>query len=137
MSSTDNHLPGDPVQWVKDLEAIWQAHDGERAGEGYTDDARLVWGANQTQSGAPLRERPQKWFAFASDLQITKEYIAHTNDCIVTTWNSNYTDPESGEKVHERGIEFFRFCDGKVCDQHAWQHSWNEGEVSTREFSTD
>ncbi|WP_048647112.1 nuclear transport factor 2 family protein [Nitratireductor soli] len=137
MSSAENHLPGNPVQWVRDLEAVWQAHDGARAAEGYTEDARLVWGANQSQTGAPLRERPRKWFAYASDLKITKEYVAHTNDCIVTTWDSNYTDPETGKKVHERGIEYFRFRNGKVCDQHAWQHSWQDDEVKAGDFSTD
>lgn len=137
MPSTENHLPADPVQWVKDLEAVWQAHDGEKAALGYTDDARLIWGANQAQSGAALRERPTKWFAFAKDLKITKEYIAHTNDCIVTTWNSHYTDPDTGKVVHERGIEYFKFRNGQVYDQHAWQHSWQDGDTSSGDFSTD
>ena len=80
-----SHLPGDPVKWVSDLEAVWKARDGVRAAEGYTEDAILYWGANQTQNGDALRERPAKWFAHASDLHIDKTYIAHTENCIVTT----------------------------------------------------
>ena len=74
-STEQNHLPKDPKQWVKDLEAIWKAHDGEAAAQGYTDDAVLHWGANQLQSGKALRARPKEWFAFATDLQIDKTYI--------------------------------------------------------------
>jgi nuclear transport factor 2 (NTF2) superfamily protein len=132
------HLPNDPVQWVKDLEEIWKSHDGVRAAQGYTDDAILYWGANQSQSGAALRERPAKWFAYATDLDIKKTYIAHTDDCIVTSWDSNYTDPDTGARVFERGIEYFYFDQGKVREQHAWQHRWQEGENSTdNSFSTD
>jgi len=132
------HLPKDPVQWVKDLEVIWKAHDGYRAAEGYTEDAVLYWGANQSQSGVALRERPQKWFSYATDLQIDKKYIAHSSNCIVTTWDSNYTDPDNGKKVIERGIEYFISRNGLVYEQHAWQSSWNEGEdLAAGEFSTD
>ncbi|KKJ75968.1 hypothetical protein WH95_15500 [Kiloniella litopenaei] len=132
-----SHLPKDPKQWVKDLEAIWKAHDGDAASKGYTDDAVLHWGANQVQSGDALRERPGKWFSFATDLQIDKKYIAHTNDCIVTTWDSKYTDPDTGKTVFERGIEYFYFREGLVCEQHAWQSSWNAGDdVDETQFST-
>ena len=138
MSSMESQLPGDPRKWVKDLEAIWQAHDGKKAGQGFTDDAVLVWGANQRQSGPELSQRPSKWFAYAADLQITKQYVAHTHDTIVASWNSAYTSPETGKTVHERGIEYFKFRAGKVCEQRAWQHSWSEGDdCANSAFSTD
>ncbi|RKF15302.1 nuclear transport factor 2 family protein [Roseovarius spongiae] len=132
------HLPGDPEQWVRDLAAIWKAHDGVRAAQGYTEDAVLHWGPGRRQSGAALRERPARWFAYASDLEIDKEYVAHTDDCIVTTWRSAYTDPETGDRMQERGIETFRFENGLIREQHAWQHSWKEGEdAAVGDFSTD
>jgi hypothetical protein len=138
MSTSGNHVPNDPKQWVRDLEAIWQARDGARAGQGFTGDAVQVWGTNQRQSGPELLSRPAKWFAYASDLQITKTYIAHSDDTIVASWNSLYTDPQTGKKVHERGIEYFKFRNGLVCEQHAWQHSWNDGENNASSvFSTD
>lgn len=126
--STTSHLPCDPKQWVKDLESVWQARDGERAKKGYADDATFIFGANQQQSGASLAERPANWFAYATDLKINKKYIAHTDNCIVASWDSVYTDPETGKKICERGIEFFKFRNGDICEQQAWQHSWPEGE---------
>jgi hypothetical protein len=64
--------------------------------------------------------------------------LAHSDDTIVASWNSTYTHPETGKKVFERGIEYFVFREGLVAEQHAWQHSWNEGDVSsTGDISTD
>jgi len=138
MSEHQSNLPADPKQWVADLEAIWQAHDGVKAGQGFTEDAVQVWGINQRQSGPELAERPAKWFAYAKDLKITKKYIAHSNDTIVASWNSVYTNPETGKKTFERGIEYFVFRGGLVAEQHAWQHSWADGEDGAgSNFSTD
>ena len=122
-----SHLPKDPKQWVKDLEAIWQAMDSKKAAEGFTDDVFMIYGCNQRQAGKELLKRPEEWFAYAKDLKIKKNYIAHSDDCIVASWNSTYTDPKTKEIIHERGIEYFRFKNGKVCEQHAWQHSWEDG----------
>ncbi len=137
-SQATNHLPGDPEEWVRKIERVYQTADGAAAGQGYAEDAVLVYGADQHQSGALLRERGAKWFAYAKDLKITKKYIAHSNDTIVTSWDSIYTNPETGEKVRERGIEYFVFRNGQVREQHAWQHSWPDGhKPADKGISTD
>lgn len=120
----NTHLPEDPVQWVKDLEQTWQSMDSKKARQGYTDDAFMVFGCEQNQSGEEMLNRPKDWFNYATDLKINKNYISHSNDCIVASWNSSYTDPKTKKIMCERGIEYFRFRNGKVCEQHAWQHSW-------------
>ncbi|MBC8036174.1 MAG: nuclear transport factor 2 family protein [Rhizobiales bacterium] len=137
-SPSTSHLPPDPVKWVRDLEAVWQAKDAKRAAEGFTDDAVQVWGTDQKQSGPELLQRPAQWFAYAKDLKINKEYVAHSGNCIVTAWNSSYTHPESGKTMRERGIECFYFRHGKVHEQRVWQHSWADGENgAAKSFSTD
>lgn len=134
----NSHLPEDPRRWVRDLEAIWQAHDGGRAAQGFTEDAVQIWGPDLRQSGAELLSRPAKWFAYAKDLVINKEYIAHADNCIVNSWRSVYTHPETKKRIHERGIECHFFRDGLICEQRVWQHSWVEGEnVGGQSFSTD
>jgi hypothetical protein len=134
----NSHLPKDPRQWVKDLEAIWQARDGERASQGFTEDAVQIWGPELRQSGAELFARPAKWFSYAKDLVIYKDYIAHTDNCIVNSWRSVYTHPQTKKRMHERGIECHFFRDGLICEQRVWQHSWVEGENAEGEaFSTD
>jgi SnoaL-like domain len=137
-NNDSSHLPKDPIKWIKDLEKIWQDHDGVKAATGFTDDAVQVWGSDQRQSGPELLKRPAQWFAYAKDLKINKQYISHSGNCIVTSWKSEYTHPESKKRIHERGIECFYFRNGLVAEQHVWQHSWAQGEnVVAGSFSTD
>lgn len=133
-----SHLPSDPIKWIKDLEAVWQARDGVRAGQGFTEDAVQIWGPDLKQSGPELFSRPAKWFSYATDLEIQKEYICHSGNCIVNSWKSVYTHPQTKKRMHERGIECHFFRNGLVCEQRVWQHSWAEGENgSSGSFSTD
>ena len=68
----EQHLPKDPIQWVKDLEKIWQAMDAEKASEGYTEDAVMIFGCDQHQYGESVMQRPREWFEYAKDLKISK-----------------------------------------------------------------
>ena len=92
---TKSHLPKDPIKWVKDLEKVWQNMDSKKAAEGYTEDAFMIFGTEQKQAGQELLKRPGEWFEYAKDLKINKNYIAHSDDCIVASWNSKYTDPKT------------------------------------------
>jgi hypothetical protein len=62
---------------------------------------------------------------------------AHHGNCIAGTWESRYTDPETGKVINERGAELFFLRGDKVYEHHMWQHSWAEGEVlDDKGFST-
>jgi nuclear transport factor 2 (NTF2) superfamily protein len=121
-------LSVDPVQFVREVERIWQARDGEGAADGYTEDAIVHYGAGQTHSGEDLRTWPRRWFAYARDLRIKKTYRSHRGNSIFVTWESHYTNPDSGTPMHERGAELFFLRGNKVCEHHMWQHSWAEGD---------
>jgi hypothetical protein len=130
-------LSVDPVKFVADVERIWQARDGVAAADGYTPDAVVYYGANQVHTGEDLRTWPARWFAYATDLRIKKTYRAHHGNCIVGTWESRYTNPETGKVANERGAELFFLRGDKVCEHHMWQHSWNEGDApEAKGFST-
>ena len=105
----EQHLPKDPIQWVKDLEITWQAMDAEKASEGYTEDAVMIFGCDQRLYDESVMQRSREWFKYATDLKISKHYIAHSHECIVASWESNYTDPITKKIINERGIEYFRF----------------------------
>ncbi|MGI9303527.1 MAG: nuclear transport factor 2 family protein [Gammaproteobacteria bacterium] len=136
-NDTDAALAVDPVLFLKEVEKIWQARDGQAAAAGYTDDAIVHYGQGQTHTGDALRSWPSRWFAYAKDLQITKTYRGHHGNCIVGTWESRYTSPESGKMIRERGAEMFFLRGDKVYEHHMWQHSWVEGEApDDKGFST-
>ena len=121
-------LAVDPVKFLAEVERVWQSRDGAAAAAGYTPDAIVHYGANQVHRGEDLRAWPARWFAYAKDLQIKKTYRAHHGNCIVGTWESRYTNPETGKRVNERGAELFFLRGEKVYEHHMWQHSWNEGD---------
>jgi nuclear transport factor 2 (NTF2) superfamily protein len=130
-------LSVDPVEFVAEVERVWQARDGVAAAAGYTPDAIVYYGANQIHRGEDLRAWPARWFAYAKDLQIKKTYRAHHGNCIASTWESRYISPETGKPVRERGAELFFLRGDKVCEHHMWQHSWNEGDKhDSKGFST-
>jgi len=41
----------------------------------------------------------------------------------VIEWTMTWRDPKSGEKRLDRGTEWFRFRDGKICEVRAYHHS--------------
>jgi hypothetical protein len=130
-------LEVDPVEFLREVEKVWQARDGKAAAAGYTDDAVVYFGQDQSHRGAQLQQWPSRWFDFARDLQINKTYRAHQDNCIVGTWESQYTHPETGQVIKERGSELFYLRGTKVSEHHMWQHSWVEGEtVEDKGFST-
>lgn len=130
--TTESIRPGitDPVAYLRAIEDAWQRRDGVAAAAGYTDDAVLIFGNGQRRSGEELRRWPQQWFDHARDLTITKTYRAFTGDCLASEWRSEYTHPETGEPISERGAEFFFLRDGKVYRHHMFEHTWPAGQRS-------
>ncbi len=130
-------LTVDPVAFVREVEKVWQARDGDAAAAAYTDDAVVYYGQGQSHRGDKLREWPGRWFAYAKDLKINKTYRGHGGDCIAGTWESRYTNPDTGDIVLERGAELFMLRGEQVYEHHMWQHSWVEGEnFEDKGFST-
>ena len=133
----DTALAVDPAAFVKEVEEAWQARDGAAAAAAYTHDAVVYYGRGQTHKGEALRRWPTRWFEYAQDLQIKKTYRGHHGNCIAGTWESRYTDPETGKVMLERGAELFFLRGEMVCEHHMGQHSWAEGETPANEdFST-
>ncbi|MCP4328579.1 MAG: nuclear transport factor 2 family protein [Alphaproteobacteria bacterium] len=134
----DATLTVDPVAFVREVEKVWQARDGRAAAAAYTDDAVVYYGQGQAHRGEALRNWPAAWFAYAKDLHINKTYRGHHGDCIAGTWESRYTNPETGKVMRERGAELFFLRGEMVYEHHMWQHSWSEGETpENKGFSTD
>ena len=134
----DPVLSVDPVAFIREVERIWQVRDGVKAAAGYTEDAVVYYGRGQSHTGERLRNWPSRWFEYANDLNINKTYRGHHGNCIAGTWESRYTDPETGKCIVERGAELFYLRGSKVYEHHMWQHSWLEEEVQKdAEFSRD
>lgn len=133
----DATLTVDPINFIREVEKVWQARDGATAAASYTEDAVVYYGQGQSHRGEALRKWPARWFDYAKDLQINKTYRGHNGNCIAGTWQSRYTNPETGKVMKERGAELFFLRGEQVYEHHMWQHSWVEDEpIDDKGFST-
>ena len=53
---------------------------------------------------------------------ILEHGIDDGNEAVIE-WTMVWTDPSSGERRLDRGTEWFRFRDGKICEVRAYHHS--------------
>jgi ketosteroid isomerase-like protein len=51
------------------------------------------------------------------------EHGIEQGDEAVIEWSMTWTDPKSGRRRLDRGTEWFRFRDGKICEVRAYHHS--------------
>jgi ketosteroid isomerase-like protein len=51
------------------------------------------------------------------------EHGIENGDEAVIEWTMTWRDPGSGERRLDRGTEWFRFRDGKICEVRAYHHS--------------
>jgi hypothetical protein len=50
------------------------------------------------------------------------EHGIESGDEAVIEWTMTWRDPESGEERLNRGTEWFRLRDGKICEVRAYHH---------------
>ena len=57
------------------------------------------------------------------DAEWILEHGISDGDEAVIEWTMTWTDPTSGQRRLDRGTEWFRFEDGKICEVRAYHHS--------------
>jgi ketosteroid isomerase-like protein len=57
------------------------------------------------------------------DAEWIYEHGITDGDEAVIEWTMTWTDPKSGDRRLDRGTEWFRFRDGKICEVRAYHHS--------------
>lgn len=125
----DHHVGvNDPGAYLAAIEDAWKRRDGRAAASSYTEDAVLVYANGQQRTGPALRSWPGEWFAYATDLEISKTLRAFSGNCLASEWESVYTHPKTGKRIRERGAEFFFIRDGLIYRHHMYEHTWPEGE---------
>ena len=123
----------DPVAFIREVERIWQARDGAKAAEGYTEDAVVYYGRGQSHTGDHLRNWPSRWFEYASDLKINKTYPRSPRQPALPGPGKVATPtPRPASILLNAGRKLFYLRGNKVYEHHMWQHSWPEDEVQKR-----
>ena len=96
--------------------------DVDRIASHFTDDAVHYYTRLGPHQGARAIAENAKWGVEQVDGQWHLEHGIEQGDEACIEWSMTWRDPKSGEKRINRGAEFFRFRDGRICEIRAYHH---------------
>jgi ketosteroid isomerase-like protein len=96
--------------------------DVELIASHFTDDAVHYYTRLGPHQGARAIAENARWGVEQVDGQWVMEGGVEQDEAAAIEWTMTWRDPKSGEKRINRGAEFFRFRDGKICEVRAYHH---------------
>jgi ketosteroid isomerase-like protein len=97
--------------------------DAEKVASFFTDDAVHYYTRMSPHEGARTIGEHTAWAVENIEGQWFLENGIDDGDQAVIEWTMTWRDPKSGEPRLDRGSEWFRFRDGKICEVRAYFHS--------------
>jgi len=115
----------DALQFVKQVESVFNNWDLEAVMAGFTDDcivrfadAPVFEGTDRIRSMFTTRHVPRR------DYRLIKTLKAYVNDIICNSWDCEWLDPESDAKMAGFGCEFWTMRHGKIAIWEGAINSW-------------
>jgi ketosteroid isomerase-like protein len=97
--------------------------DSDRVAEHFTDDAVHYYTRLGPHVGAKTIGEHTKWAVENIEGRWFIENAIEDGEQVAIEWTMTWRDPKSGERRLDRGSEWFRFRDGKICEVRAYFHS--------------
>jgi ketosteroid isomerase-like protein len=97
--------------------------DPDRVAEHFTDDAVHYYTRLGPHDGARSIGEHTKWAVENLQGRWILENGIEDGEQAVIEWTMTWRDPRSGEERLDRGTEWFRFRDGRICEVRAYHHS--------------
>jgi ketosteroid isomerase-like protein len=118
----ENHRVGTNLDQVRSYYEALNTGDVELIASHFTDDAVHYYTRLGPHEGAKAIGENAKWGVEQADGQWFMESGIEQDDEACIEWTMTWRDPKSGEKRINRGAEFFRLRDGKICEVRAYHH---------------
>ena len=96
--------------------------DSARVAEHFTDDAVHYYTRLGPHEGAKTIGDHTHWAVENIDGQWHIDNAIEDGEQAVIEWAMTWRDPKSGEARLDRGTEWFRFRDGRICEVRAYHH---------------
>ena len=96
--------------------------DSDRVAEHFTSDAVHYYTRLGPHQGAKTIGDHTHWAVENIDGQWHIDNAIEDGEQAVIEWAMTWRDPKSGERRLDRGTEWFRFCDGRICEVRAYHH---------------
>ncbi|HLL87506.1 MAG TPA: nuclear transport factor 2 family protein [Thermoleophilaceae bacterium] len=97
--------------------------DPERVASFFTDDAVHYYTRLGPHDGARSIGEHTRLAVEHLEGRWTLEHGIEEGDEACIEWTMTWRDPESGERRLDRGTEWFRFRDDRICEVRAYHHS--------------
>jgi ketosteroid isomerase-like protein len=107
---------------IRSYYAALNTGDVDRIASHFTDDAVHYYTRLGPHEGARAIGENAKWGVEQADGQWHLESGIEQGDEACIEWSMTWRDPKSGEKRINRGAEFFRFREGRICEIRAYHH---------------
>jgi ketosteroid isomerase-like protein len=97
--------------------------DPHRVAKHFTEDAVHYYTRLGPHEGATTIGEHTKWSVDNLHGQWFLENGIDDGEQAAIEWTMTWRDPKSGERRLDRGAEWFRFREGKICEVRAYHHS--------------
>jgi ketosteroid isomerase-like protein len=96
--------------------------DPQAVAEHFTDDAVHYYTRLGPHEGAQTIGEHTKWAVENLEGQWQIDNAIEDGEQAVIEWAMTWRDPKSGARRLDRGTEWFRFRDGRICEVRAYHH---------------
>jgi ketosteroid isomerase-like protein len=96
--------------------------DPELVASHFTDDAVHYYTRLGPHSGSTTIGEHTKWAVDEIEGQWHIDTAIEDGEQAVIEWAMTWRDPKNGEPRLDRGTEWFRFRDGRICEVRAYHH---------------
>ena len=96
--------------------------DADEVASYFTDDATHYYTRLGPHHGRQIADNAALGVNHLDAQWVLEHGIDDGNEAVIE-WTMVWTDPKSGQRRLDRGTEWFRFRDGKICEVRAYHHS--------------
>lgn len=114
---------GELLEHVRAYYDALNTGDAEKVASFFTDDAVHYYTRMGPHAGARTIGEHTRWAVENLQGRWVLENGIDDGEQAVIEWTMSWRDPKSGEPRLDRGTEWFRFRDGKICEVRAYFHS--------------
>ena len=107
---------------VRSYYAALESGDPNAVAAHFTEDAVHYYTRLGPHGGARTIAEHTKWAVENLNGKWVLENGIDDGEQAVIEWTMTWRDPKSGERRLDRGTEWFRFRDGKICEVRAYHH---------------
>jgi ketosteroid isomerase-like protein len=113
---------GELLDHVRSYYTALDSGDPDAVAAHFTDDAVHYYTRLGPHAGARTIGEHTRWAVENLEGKWVLENGIDDGEQAVIEWTMTWRDPTTGERRLDRGSEWFRFRDGKICEVRAYHH---------------